>query len=112
VNLTGNPCGKKAEFASKGYFAQQMVGQLGALAHNVVLWARDWLAQVCPALARYGILRMVRDVFTVSGLVMIEQLTDISEILLNQADPLARKVVTGLRLLLAPEHVAVSLGET
>ncbi len=59
---------------------------LGTLAHNVVVWAHGWLtapqvaaqtslASETPAtptqtgapLQRYGILRMVRDVFHVSG---------------------------------------------
>jgi len=40
---------------------EQMVMLLGSLAHNVITWARRWLAS--PALRHYGMLRMVRDVF-------------------------------------------------
>src|SRR5207245_3555521 len=51
--------------SKKRFEAQQMVMLLGTLAHNVVIWARQWLTQdAAPSkLRRYGILRMVRDVF-------------------------------------------------
>jgi len=40
--------------------AQQMVLALGALAHNVLVWARAWLAPHVPALAHFGLPRLVR----------------------------------------------------
>lgn len=95
----------------KRFPAQQMLTQLGALAHNVIVWARRWLAPHLPKLAHFGMLRMVRDVFHVSGFVVIDQKTQISQIILNQADPLAKGLVLGLIVLLAPEHVAVTLDE-
>src|SRR5206468_7166957 len=51
--------------SKKRFAAQQMVMLLGRLAHNVIVWARRWLA--APKLTHYGILRMVRDVFHLSG---------------------------------------------
>ena len=47
--------------------AQQMVVMLNSLAHNVLVWARDWLSAMVPKVARYGMLRLVRDVLSVSG---------------------------------------------
>jgi hypothetical protein len=47
--------------------AQRMVMLLNSLAHNVLVWARDWLADEVPKLARFGTLRLVRDVLSVSG---------------------------------------------
>jgi hypothetical protein len=49
----------------KAVLAQQMVMLLGTLAHNVVIWAHQWLTQAAAPskLWHYGILRMVRDVF-------------------------------------------------
>ncbi len=55
---------------------------------------------------------MVRDVFQISGFVVSDTLGHVIEIVLNQAAPLAPGLVDGLLALLAPEHVAVSLGET
>src|SRR5579859_2326030 len=45
----------------KRFAAQQMVVYLGTLAHNVLVWARAWLAGALPRLARYGLVRLVRD---------------------------------------------------
>ncbi len=95
----------------KRFEAQQMVTQLNALAHNVIIWIRNWLAPHLPKLRHFGILRMVRDVFHVNGFVVFDPTTKISQITLNQADPLARGLTAGLLILLAPEHVAVTLGE-
>jgi hypothetical protein len=92
--------------------AQQMVMLLGTLAHNIVVWARRWLVPQQPKLTRYGIARMVRDIFHISGVVVCNPHGHIVQIVLNQAAPLVQGLIDGLRALLAPAHVAVSLGET
>jgi len=99
--------------SKKRFEAQQMVVQLGTLAHNVVIWARRWLTQTGrPAkLRHYGILRMVRDVFHVSGFLVFDALDQLVEIVLNQAAPLAPVLVELLRELLTPVHVALNLGQ-
>ena len=95
----------------KHFEAQQMLIQLGALAHNVIVWARHWLAPHFPKLADLGILRMVRDVFHLSGFVVTDHLGHITQIVLNRIDPLANGLTAGLLALLAPEQVTVTLGE-
>ena len=92
--------------------AQQVLIQLEALAHNVLVWARLWLAPHCPKVARLGIKRLVRDVFQMDGFLIFDQSVDLLQVVLNRADPLAKELRTGLASLLAQEHVAVSLGET
>jgi hypothetical protein len=92
--------------------AQQVLIQLEALAHNVLIWARQWLAPHCPKIARFGIKRLVRDVFQIAGLLIWDQALDLLHIVLSQADPFAKELSTGLAVLLAQEHVVVSLGET
>lgn len=42
--------------------AQQVLIQLEALAHNVLICARQWLAPRCPKIARLGLKRLIRDV--------------------------------------------------
>jgi hypothetical protein len=96
----------------KRFEAQQMVMLLSALAHNVIVWARQWLLPHCPSVRRYGILRMVRDVFRVSGCVVRDAGGRMIELVLNEAAPLARGLVAALSRLLAPLHVAVTLGQT
>ena len=92
--------------------AQQVLIQLEALAHNVLIWARQWLAPCCPKVARLGIKRLVRDAFQMDGFLFFDQTVDLLQVVLNRADPLAKELSTGLASLLAQEHVAVSLGET
>jgi hypothetical protein len=96
--------------SKKHFEAQQMVMLLGSLAHNVVIWARRWLA--VPQLQHYGIVRMVRDVFHVSGFLCLDDLGHVVHIVLNQDALLARLFVNSLRELLAPLHIVISLGKT
>jgi len=100
--------------SKKRFEAQQMVMLLGSLAHNVVIWARRWLTQAAASsrLRHYGILRMVRDVFHVSGFLVFDALGHLIQIVLNRAAPLAPILVESLRVLLTPTHVAVNSGET
>jgi hypothetical protein len=96
----------------KRFAAQQMLVLLGTLAHNVLVWARRWLAPDCPRLARYGILRLVRDVGQVSGFLLYSPPGRPVGVVLNQAAPLAASLAAALTSLLAAEDVAVTLGET
>jgi hypothetical protein len=96
----------------KRFEAQQVLLQLEVLAHNVAVWVRDWLAPNCPKVARFGMKRLVRDVFQINGLLLFDQSVDFLHIILNQADPLANDLCHGLAPLFAPEHDALTLGET
>jgi hypothetical protein len=101
-----------AKRSKKRFAAQQMVTLLGTLAHNVIMWARRWLVPAQPRLARYGIKRLVRDIFHISGRIICDALGHIVQIILNQAAPLVRGLVVALQALLATAHIAVTLGET
>ena len=98
--------------SKKRFAAQQMVTLLSTLAHNVIVWARGWLVAHQPKLAHYGMLRMVRDVFHIQGRVGFDTHGHVIRIVLNQAAPLVRGIGTALQVLLAPAHIAVTLGET
>lgn len=93
------------------FAAQQMMAQLNALAHNLIVWAREWLSPTWERLRRYGILRMVRDVFHMRGLVRYDRDGRICKIILDAQDPLGPGLCAGLRAILEPLHVAVNLGE-
>ena len=84
---------------------------LGTLAHNVVMWAKRWLEAESPKLAGYGVPRMVRDVFGVSGFVEVEGSRRIKRIVINKASALGRQCAKALRVMLGGEHIPVSLGE-
>jgi hypothetical protein len=96
----------------KRFEAQQLLIQLEALAHNLLVWARQWLKPLCPKLAPLGIKRLVRDVFRMDGFLIFDQALTLLQIHLNRANPLAKQLAPGLAALLAFEQVAVSLGET
>jgi hypothetical protein len=95
----------------KRFEAQQMVTLLSALAHNVLVWARQWLQPQCPPVRRFGILRLVRDILHVSGFVVRDARGRLTQVVLNEAAPLARGLAAALCQLLAPLHVAVILGK-
>jgi hypothetical protein len=95
----------------KRFEAQQMLIQLEALAHNLLVWTRQWLASRCPRITRLGIKRLVRDVFHMNGKLVFDHSAQPLLIVLNQADPFANELSTGLASLLAHHQVVVTLGE-
>jgi Transposase DDE domain group 1 len=98
--------------SKKRFEAQQMLTLLGTLAHNVVVWARGWLAPHEPKLRQYGIKRLVRDVFHISGFLVRNIQGRVVAIVLNHRAPLVRGLTRSLALLLRPAHVVVSWGQT
>ena len=90
--------------------AQAMLTLLGTLAHNVLVWAREWLAEAEPRLRQYGIVRLLRDVLCVSGFVETDERGVAQGVVLNRGSTLARLLAGGLRELLREQSVAVSLG--
>jgi len=96
----------------KRFEAQQMVMLLNVLAHNVLVWARGSLAPLLPQMQRYGLLRLVRDVWHISGFVECDRHGQLTRIVLNRLAPLAQALGLALQQLLAPAHVVVNLGQT
>src|SRR6266851_2258102 len=86
----------------KRFEAQQMLMLLGSLTHNTLVWARRWLA--VPQLRSYGMLRMTRDIFHISGFLSVDALGQIVQIGLNPTAPLASLLVNSLQELLVPAH--------
>jgi hypothetical protein len=95
----------------KSFEAQQILVQLNALAHNLIIWSRRWLAPTSNWIGQLGILRMVRDFFHVNGLIHFYDDGNIQRIILNQADPFASSICAGLRSLLDPQQTDVNLGQ-
>ncbi len=88
--------------------AQKIVVLLLQLAHNVLLWAREWLTQNAPRLRHYGIVRLIQQVWAIPGRI---KLTDkgLQRVRLRGAHPRARDVCCGFRPLLANSHLEVVL---
>jgi hypothetical protein len=96
----------------KRFSAQQVVAALGALAHNVLVWAKRWLHDQLPGIARYGVKRLVRDVFGVGGRVELDADGRVTRIVLTQANRLSRWLLAGLQTLASSADVTVTSGET
>jgi hypothetical protein len=94
----------------KRFEAKPMLVLLGTLAHNVVVWARRWLA--IAEGPHCGIVRMVRDVFHISGFLCFDAFHHVVEIVLNQHSHRAHSLIRPLRELLTPLHIVISLGGT
>lgn len=93
--------------------AQAMANLLSQPAHNVLVRARRWLSALALKLSRYGVLRLVRDLLHVSGIVkMNKQMNSVKRIVLNRAAPLVRGFLAAMRELLAPQKVVLILRET
>jgi hypothetical protein len=101
--------------------AQTIVVLLGALAHNVLVWSRAWLAMGAPHLQSLGIVRLVQEVWAVPGRVKLTPPAteidgtaaatgDLRRVRLRPEHPLARAVVRGLRQLLPASATLGVLG--
>jgi hypothetical protein len=71
------------------FAAQEMLVLLGQLAHDVIVWTRNDLAQVDPRLQKYGIERTVRDALQIDGRIATNSEGHIQSIMLNEKHPLA-----------------------
>jgi hypothetical protein len=100
----------------KRFEAQRLLMLLGTLAHNLLIWLRRWLCQSDPEqasrLRQYGIKRMLRDLYQISGVLSFDQQGRLRAIALSPASSLARLMLVSLRQLLAPSYVAVILDKT
>ena len=92
--------------------AQEMLVCLDQLAHHVLMRARGWSAEAAPKLSRTGVLRSVRDLMSVGGVMELDQRKlSIERIVLNRAAPLASGLPNALRALLMPQRVPIILGK-
>ncbi len=100
----------------KRFEAQRLLMLLGTLAHNLLTWSRRWLSQSDPEqasrLRQYGIKRMLRDLYQISGVLSFDQQGRLRAIALSPASSLAKLMLVSLRQLLAPSYVAVILDKT
>jgi hypothetical protein len=95
----------------RAFVAQEMLLLLLALAHNTLIWSREWLASGYPQVRDLGILRLVRDVMQVSGLVTFDHTHEPSQVAFNALDPLAIELVNAWRPVLAPLGITIALTE-
>jgi hypothetical protein len=94
----------------KRVHARDMLVLLNMLAHNVLVRARGWLSENAPQLKSYGILRFVRDLMSISGVIELDRKQcSVRRITLNRAAGLARGLLGPLRTMLLQEQVTIIL---
>ena len=87
-----------------------MLVLLAELAHNVLIWVRQELAQEEPRYLELGIQRLARDLFHIPGKLNRIPFSHRYRLTLSRAHPLSRALVGPLRLL-AGSKLVVNLGE-
>lgn len=95
----------------KRFEAQEMLVLLAQLAYNLISWTRNGLAAQLSPLARWGMLRMVRDAFHIAGRIEFSPDGDIRQITLNQVHNLAEIFIKAFSPFLARDGTSVILGQ-
>lgn len=93
------------------FAAQEMLVLLAQLAYNLIAWTQRALARHGPPFRPFGILRMVRDVFHITGKITLDAQGRILDITLNQAHALALPFVQAMSALLAGDGLSLNLGQ-
>ncbi len=89
---------------------------LGTLAHNLLIWSRRWRCRCGPksasTLRQYGIKRMIRDLYHISGMLVFDRKGRLCSIALEASSSLAKLMHPPLRQLLSTSHIAIILDQT
>ena len=93
------------------FVAQEMLVLLAQLAHNLVIWTRNDLAQVEPRLEKYGIQRTVRDALQIPGLIRVDPEGNIDGIVLNGKHPLTSAFHRAFAPMLVRDDLSSILGQ-
>lgn len=96
--------------SKKRFVAQQMVTLLGSLAHNLLVSARRWLAHEQAVFTPYGIKRIIRDLFHISGLAEFDETDELIRLSFNEAAPKAKSLAAAFTALI--KEVEIKTGAT
>jgi hypothetical protein len=95
----------------KSFYAQHMLILLAQLAYNITTWVRMELAKHKPAMAHFGMLRMIRDAFAISGKLQFDEKGQLVLIVLNQAHHLAQTFYETWQSAFARDDLSLILDE-
>ena len=74
----------------KRFHAQHMLLLLAQLAYNIAVWSRNQLAKHSATIASFGMLRLIRDAFRISGKIHYDETGKVHSIVLNHSHKLAK----------------------
>jgi hypothetical protein len=92
----------------KNFQAQHILVLLAQLAYNIIIWVRQQLAKHKPTLHSFGILRLLRDVFSIPGSLHFDDHDRLVLVTLNQAHRFASFFLSQPR---SPDDLYVILHE-
>lgn len=95
----------------KRFEAQHMLLLLAQLAYNIAVWARNQLARHSATIASFGMLRLVRDAFHISGKVQFDENGNVNLIILNQSHKLAKAFQQTWQFCFPRDDLLFSLGK-
>lgn len=95
----------------KSFHAQHMLVLLAQLAYNITTWVRSELAKHKPEMKRFGMLRMIRDAFSISGRLQFDEKGKLVLIVLNKAHALAKIFYKTWQPAFARDDLSLILGE-
>lgn len=95
----------------KSFHAQEMLILLAQLAYNLIVWVHQELAQHSSAIASFGMLRMIRDAFQISGKIEFDSDGHLVSITLNQIHKLAQAFYDYWQARFATGEMSLILGE-
>jgi hypothetical protein len=93
------------------FAAQEMLVLLAQLAHNLVIWTRNDLAQADVRLQKYGIHRTVRDALQIAGRIQVNAHGQVQQITLNERHPLASAFQAASAQWFANDDLSLNLGQ-
>jgi Transposase DDE domain group 1 len=93
------------------FAAQEMLVLLAQLAHNLVIWTRNDLAQADQRLQKYGIHRTVRDALQIAGRIQVNAQGQVQQITLNERHPLASAFQAASAQWFANDDLSLNLGQ-
>jgi len=93
------------------FAAQGMLVLLAQLAHNLVIWTRNDLAQADQRLRKYGIQRTVRDALQIAGRSQLNAQGQVQQITFNERHPLSVAFQNASSKWFARDDLSLNLGQ-
>jgi hypothetical protein len=88
-----------------------MLVLLAQLAYNITTWVRNELAKHKPELKHFGMLRMIRDAFSISGKIQYDEQGHLVQVVLNRSHTLAKTFYETWLSLFAHNNLSLILDE-
>lgn len=89
--------------------AQEMLILLAQLAHNLLIWFARRLKRYLPPTIHLGMLRLVRDVLSIHGMLLFDHRACLHSLRLDAAHPFANAVFRAFREEWVSAHLSLSL---